>query len=66
MQKKLSISLVASVLLATTNLFSAQNLETIEVISATKSTQQLITYPHPFSYKLIIIKFIYHKQSNIA
>ena len=41
MQKKLSISLVASVLLATTNLFSAQNLETIEVISATKSTQSI-------------------------
>ena len=41
MQKKLSISLVASVLLATTNLFSAQNLETIEVVSATKSTQSI-------------------------
>ena len=41
MQKKLSISLVASILLATTNLFSAQNLETIEVISATKSTQSI-------------------------
>ena len=41
MQKKLSISLVASVLLATTNLFSAQNLETITVTSATKSTQSI-------------------------
>mgnify|MGYP003621447523 FL=1 len=41
MQKKLSISLVASVLLATTNLFSAQELETITVTSATKSTQSI-------------------------
>jgi vitamin B12 transporter len=41
MQKKLSISLVASVLLATTNLFSAQNLETIEIVSATNSTQSI-------------------------
>jgi vitamin B12 transporter len=41
MQKKLSISLVASILLATTNLFSAQNLETITVTSATKSTQSI-------------------------
>ena len=41
MQKKLSISLVASVLLATTNLFSAQNLETITVTSATNSTQSI-------------------------
>jgi vitamin B12 transporter len=41
MQKKLSISLVASVLLATTNLFSAQDLETITVTSATKSTQSI-------------------------
>ena len=40
MQKKLSISLVASILLAT-NLFSAQNLETITVTSATKSTQSI-------------------------
>jgi vitamin B12 transporter len=40
MQKKLSTSLVASVLLAT-NLFSAQNLETITVTSATKSTQSI-------------------------
>ena len=41
MQKKLSISLVASILLATTNLFSAQELETITVTSATKSTQSI-------------------------
>ena len=41
MQKKLSISLVASFLLATTNLFSAQSLETITVTSATKSTQSI-------------------------
>ncbi|MCB9097244.1 MAG: TonB-dependent receptor [Arcobacter sp.] len=41
MQKKLSISLVASFLLATTNLFSAQNLETITVTSATKTTQSI-------------------------
>ena len=40
MQKKLSTSLVASFLLAT-NLFSAQNLETITVTSATKSTQSI-------------------------
>ena len=40
MQKKLSISLVASFLLAT-NLFSAQNLDTITVTSATKSTQSI-------------------------
>ncbi len=41
MQKKLSISLVASVLLATTNLFSAQQLDTITVTSATKTTQSI-------------------------
>lgn len=41
MQKKLSISLVASLLLATTNLFSAQSLEPITVTSATKSTQSI-------------------------
>ncbi|MDY0051900.1 MAG: TonB-dependent receptor plug domain-containing protein, partial [Aliarcobacter sp.] len=41
MQKKLSISLVASVLLSTTNLFSAQSLETIQVTSATKTTQSI-------------------------
>lgn len=40
MQKNLSISLVASLLLAT-NLFSAQNLETITVTSATKSAQSI-------------------------
>ena len=40
MQKKLSISLVGSFLLAT-NLFSAQSLETITVTSATKSTQSI-------------------------
>ena len=40
MQKKLSTSLVASLLLAT-NLFSAQTLETITVTSATKSTQSI-------------------------
>jgi len=40
MQKKLSISLVASFLLAT-NLFSAQDLETITVTSATKSEQTI-------------------------
>jgi vitamin B12 transporter len=40
MQKKISTSLVASFLLAT-NLFSAQNLETIQVTSATKSTQSI-------------------------
>ncbi len=40
MQKNLSISLVASFLLAT-NLFSAQNLETITVTSATKSSQSI-------------------------
>ena len=41
MQKKISTSLVASLLLATTNLFSAQSLETITVTSATKSTQSI-------------------------
>ncbi|RXJ83011.1 TonB-dependent receptor plug domain-containing protein [Arcobacter cloacae] len=41
MQKKLSISLVASFLLATTNLFSAESLETITVTSATKTTQSI-------------------------
>jgi vitamin B12 transporter len=41
MQKKISTSLVASLLLATTNLFSAQNLEPITVTSATKSTQSI-------------------------
>ena len=41
MQKKISSSLVASFLLATTNLYSAQNLETITVTSATKSTQSI-------------------------
>ncbi|MDZ7819645.1 MAG: TonB-dependent receptor plug domain-containing protein [Aliarcobacter sp.] len=41
MQKKISTSLVASFLLATTNLFSAQSLETITVTSATKSTQSI-------------------------
>jgi len=41
MQKKISTSLVASFLLATTNLFSAQSLETITVTSATKSEQSL-------------------------
>ncbi|MGE3301401.1 MAG: TonB-dependent receptor plug domain-containing protein, partial [Arcobacter sp.] len=40
MQKNLSISLVASFFLAT-NLFSAQNLETITVTSATKSEQSI-------------------------
>jgi len=40
MQKKLSISLVASFLIAT-NLFSAQDLETITVTSATKSEQSI-------------------------
>ena len=40
MQKNLSISLVASFLLAT-NLFSAENLETITVTSATKSEQSI-------------------------
>jgi vitamin B12 transporter len=41
MQKKLSTSLVASFLLATTNLFSAQSLDTITVTSATNSTQSI-------------------------
>jgi vitamin B12 transporter len=41
MQKKISTSLVASLLLATTNLFSAQSLEPITVTSATKSTQSI-------------------------
>ena len=40
MHKKISTSLVASFLLAT-NLYSAQNLETITVTSATKSEQKL-------------------------
>lgn len=40
MQKNLSISLVASFLIAT-NLFSAENLETITVTSATKSEQSI-------------------------
>jgi iron complex outermembrane recepter protein len=40
MQKKLSISLVASVLLATTNLFSAQDLETITVNSSLIQTDE--------------------------
>ena len=40
MQKKLSISLVASVLLATTNLFSAQELETITVNSSFIQTDE--------------------------
>lgn len=41
MQKKISTSLVASILIATTNLFSAQSLEPITVTSATKSTQSI-------------------------
>lgn len=41
MQKKISTSLVASFLLATTNLFSAQSLEPITVTSATKSEQSI-------------------------
>ena len=41
MHKKISTSLVASLLLATTNLFSVQNLETITVTSATKSSQSI-------------------------
>lgn len=41
MQKKISTSLVASLLLATTNLFSVQNLEPITVTSATKSSQSI-------------------------
>ena len=41
MHKKISTSLVASLLLATTNLFSAQSLETITVTSATNSTQSI-------------------------
>ena len=40
MQKKLSISLVASVLLATTNLFSAQELDTITVNSSFIQTDE--------------------------
>jgi iron complex outermembrane receptor protein len=40
MQKKLSISLVASFLLATTNLFSAQSLETITVNSSLIQTDE--------------------------
>lgn len=40
MQKKLSISLVASFLLATTNLFSAQSLETITVNSSAIKTDE--------------------------
>ena len=41
MQKKISTSLVASFLLATTNLYSVENLETITVTSATKSEQSI-------------------------
>ena len=41
MQKKISTSLVASFLLATSNLYSTQSLETITVTSATKSTQSI-------------------------
>ncbi len=41
MQKKISTSFVASLLIATTNLFSAQNLEPITVTSATKSDQSI-------------------------
>jgi vitamin B12 transporter len=41
MQKKISTSLVASFLIATTNLFSAQSLEPITVTSATKSSQSI-------------------------
>lgn len=41
MQKKISTSLVASFLLATTNLYSAQSLEPITVTSATKSEQSI-------------------------
>ena len=41
MQKKISTSLVASFLLATTNLYSVQNLETITVTSATKSDKSI-------------------------
>jgi vitamin B12 transporter len=41
MQKKISTSLVASLFLATTNLFSAQSLEPITVTSATKSEQSI-------------------------
>ncbi|MGB5793950.1 TonB-dependent receptor, partial [Poseidonibacter sp.] len=40
MQKKISTSLVASLLIAT-NLYSNENLETITVTSATKSTQSI-------------------------
>lgn len=41
MQKKISTSLVASLLLATTNLFSVESLEPITVTSATKSEQSI-------------------------
>ncbi len=41
MQKKISTSLVASFLLATTNLYSAQSLEPITVTSATKTEQSI-------------------------
>jgi vitamin B12 transporter len=41
MQRKISTSLVASFLLATTNLYSVQNLETITVTSATKSDKSI-------------------------
>jgi vitamin B12 transporter len=41
MQKKISTSFVASLLIATTNLFSAQSLEPITVTSATNSTQSI-------------------------
>ena len=41
MQKKISYSLVASFLLATTNLFSVESLEPITVTSATKSEQSI-------------------------
>lgn len=41
MQKKISYSLVASFLLATTNLFSVENLDKITVTSATKSEQSI-------------------------
>lgn len=41
MQKKISTSLVVSLLISTTNLFSAQSLEPITVTSATKSTQSI-------------------------
>ena len=41
MRRKISTSLVASFLLATTNLFSIENLEQITVTSATKSSQSI-------------------------